>query len=573
MEDLLKRGSDLVGRQAGQGLLSAVDAEWAVQRLREFPVEEVGSSKWMDQRELIDKLNIQAHFNAQTHSDEFVVEHLVSHNRVGTLIHEILIMEIWREHLFPRLKSHLATSVDSVTSYYVIYHEVTLANLLEVCLFDNQVFRDLEDDYLLELCDWCHRKLAYLNSDVHKRNQAKEKDLKQLLKISGEEELERNCRDVDFATAISAVTILRYLCENITTLPMCVISRLLCSHDTVMALLALIENPPWVRIRKSKTEKFINNVWAPVEAFDRFKITQLDGQVWLSLNVLLVEPKCRAKYDMDDFRKERIIGLQRYFNEILFDQLPVLKDLERALDHLALGVASEGYDAKSAGLILEQVPMLREGMFKGKDWETIATNQKYATFGEEHEKSAKKRVEEMLKTIDFMCDMEQSPPMNSTEEPKENCTHGPIRVETRFQVKNTKVWERASDYKFEIDSEKVPEAIELAKDSDKVKGVRYRLKTSEMDSNKPFPANGKILVSHNGKSAEALMALPAPATKSAWKDAPPSVWLTVGLLAADGFALQLKLKKSNKNLERSKDEGLWHIYHPVGGAITVAQAL
>lgn len=70
--------------------------------------------------------------------------------------------------------------------------------------------------------------------------------------------------------------------------------------------------------------------------------------------MLLVEPKCRAKYRLDDFRKDQILNLRRYFNEVLFDQLPVLKDLERVLDHITFGLGSDESHT-SAGLILEQV--------------------------------------------------------------------------------------------------------------------------------------------------------------------------------------------------------------------------
>ena len=48
-------------------------------------------------------------------------------------------------------------------------------------------------------------------------------------------------------------------------------------------------------------------------------------QVWLAINNLVVEPKARAKYNMDEYRKDKLVGLKRYLNELMFDQLPVLK--------------------------------------------------------------------------------------------------------------------------------------------------------------------------------------------------------------------------------------------------------
>eukprot|EP00775_Hariotina_reticulata_P002322 gene2322-2630_t len=75
-----------------------------------------------------------------------------------------------------------------------------------------------------------------------------------------------------------------------------------------------------------------------------------------------------------------------------------------------------------------------------------------------------------------------------------------------------------------------------------------------------------------GSVAEALLQLPeVPLRGSVGEDAdaPAALWLTVGLLAADGFALQLKLRKSDKPTDRDRVEGSWCAYHAVGGAVTV----
>ena len=61
----------------------------------------------------------------------------------------------------------------------------------------------------------------------------------------------------------------------------------------------------------------------------------------------------------------------------------------------------------------------------------------------------------------------------------------------------------------------------------------------EPDASRPFPANGKIAVRCGGKSAEALLELPAPSTKGGVAELAAVVWVTVGLLATDGFAFQV----------------------------------
>ena len=48
-----------------------------------------------------------------------------------------------------------------------------------------------------------------------------------------------------------------------------------------------------------------------------------------------------------------------------------------------------------------------------------------------------------------------------------------------------------------------------------------------------------------------------------------TVWATIGSLSADSFALQLKLKRTQRALERDPDTGEWFAYHPSGGAVTL----
>jgi hypothetical protein len=52
------------------------------------------------------------------------------------------------------------------------------------------------------------------------------------------------------------------------------------TNDTAMALLPLLDRPPWVRRgRGGATEKFVGGSWQAVEARERHRLTQLDGQV------------------------------------------------------------------------------------------------------------------------------------------------------------------------------------------------------------------------------------------------------------------------------------------------------
>ena len=58
---------------------------------------------------------------------------------------------------------------------------------------------------------------------------------------------------------------------------------------------------------------------------------------------------------MDDFRKESVLRVRRYMNDILLDQLPILRDLQRVLDELSMGVSSQPDESQTTRLIIEQV--------------------------------------------------------------------------------------------------------------------------------------------------------------------------------------------------------------------------
>lgn len=94
-------------------------------------------------------------------------------------------------------------------------------------------------------------------------------------------------------------------------------------------------------------------------------------------------------------------------------------------------------------------------------------------------------------------------------------------------------------------------------------------------ASKPFPTQGRIAARHGDAAAEALLELPAAETKSRsdLEAIPAAIWVTIGLIAQDGFALQVKLKRAARPSERDRVEGTWHAYHAVRGAITVLESI
>ncbi|DBA71627.1 hypothetical protein WJX79_009519 [Trebouxia sp. C0005] len=567
MEHLIARAKEDVSQQAGASLLTAPEAEHIIETLRSFGLDQVGSPEWRAQHGQITTLNLQAHHNAQTHSDEFVKSALVSLDKFPVLVRELVTFEVWKANVLPLLQQHVAEQVDSMTSYMLLQHEAAVANLLEITLYHQEACEAVDEDSLLELCDWGYRKLLSLNSKVRKQHKVPDQDPKALLDVSAEEDFQAKLLEADFGAATSALTILRYLSDYLNVLPLALLTRLVTTNDTLMALVPLLEDPPWVRRRNKKTEKFIGNVWTAIESRDRLKLTQHDAQVWLMLNNLLVDPKARAKYDMDEYRKKTVLRVRRHMNDILLDQLPILKDLQRVLDELTMGVSSQQDESQTTRLIIEQVPVMRDALLKQGNWQQVADKQRQAFFSRAASaQQSKRQMDDMLKALDFMCNLQP-------DKPQAPAGHEANQTEVRFELwRKVKegVFERWEEHTCGLNPAKPAEPVSIeAEGSAGVQGLRHRLQAVEAETGRAFPANGKIVVKFGGRSAEALLELPAPSTRDGAAELPAVVWLTAGLLATDTFALQLKLKRAEKPKTRDKAAGVWYIYHAVGGAITV----
>ena len=144
------------------GPLNALEADRCVEDLCTFSFEQIGGHKWMTQHESLEKLNVQTHVNASQQRDEFVMEALVLHEKIPLLIRELVSTELWKENVFPLVHEFLSAE-NSIKGYMLLYHEAVLINLLESVLYHKQAC-EAAGDMIVELTDYCHRKLVWLLS-------------------------------------------------------------------------------------------------------------------------------------------------------------------------------------------------------------------------------------------------------------------------------------------------------------------------------------------------------------------------------------------------------------------------
>jgi len=395
-------------------LMMAPEAERLIEAIKTFGVEEVGSDGWMKQHESLQRLNLQAHHNVAAMSDEFVKEAFISLDKFNELVHELLVVEIWKEKVYPLLGSEvLEGRVGSTNIYLVLYHESVLVNLIEIMLFHKESLEALSSDSLLELVDYCHRKINYLNSGQAKEDaQLVIRSAQEVMDMSKADEMADKVKELNFGIALSSISVLRYATDYGNDLPLGVMARMLDTHDTIVQLVPLLEERPWMR-RRSKgqgkdkvrlTEVFNEGRWQVMPPEDRLKLCKADAQVWIALYNLITDPKCRGKYRYDDFRRETVTRLQRHFNEVLFDQIPMLQDLQRTVSEIVFMVTPPSAEMTQGRLILEQVPELRDALLRRRDWKKMAKNQVETVFADTEENLANLEIKigDMLKAFDFM---------------------------------------------------------------------------------------------------------------------------------------------------------------------------
>jgi hypothetical protein len=367
-------------------VVDPTEAENIVESLQKFDLRNVGSTKWMDQHRKMERLNLQAHQCAMSNSDEYVLEAFLTFNKLETLIHDLLLIEAWKEFIFPLLSERLS-SKNSMRLYFILYHEATVINLLEVFLYHKHVC-EAGGDVMLELVDYAARKLTRLNNSVlnyrnqnlsHSSTETNAIELASTLaNRSSLEELTQHYKEIDFKVCISTVSITRFLCEHAEAMPLGVVSRISDTHDLLILIIPLIENPPWTkRLDSGKWQKLIDQNWKEVKPIDLLKITKLEGQPWIALYHLLSKKVFRERYHLNNFRKGQLLRVRKYINDTLLDQLPFLADIQRYMDELALSEVQDSNSLSGSNnvFMFQQVAVMREKILKNNKWDEIVNYQ------------------------------------------------------------------------------------------------------------------------------------------------------------------------------------------------------
>ncbi|CAI8000766.1 Zinc finger MYND domain-containing protein 10 [Geodia barretti] len=132
------------------------EAEAFVSELRTFQVKQIGSDKWMTQRERLERLHLQAYSNVSQNSDEFIKDFIISYNKLPLLVHELLVVEVWRDKVFPVMLQICKAPTSSFITYIV-----------EMCEVE-------ERECVVDLLDYCHRRITAVLSEEGEEGEREE---------------------------------------------------------------------------------------------------------------------------------------------------------------------------------------------------------------------------------------------------------------------------------------------------------------------------------------------------------------------------------------------------------------
>lgn len=368
------------------------EAERYVESLRKFELTEVGGSAWMEQHRKLEKLNLQAHQNAMSNSDEYVMEAVLTFDKLGVLIHDLILIEAWKENVYPLLLNDLAGK-NNMRLYFILYHEATLVNLFEVFFYYKHVI-EAAGDKMLDMVDYICRKLTRLNSanerfrqiELNKEISSSDPDAaknlaENLEKRTPKEELDQHWLEIEYRICVTSVSLARFVCENAEVLPLGVVSRISDTHDFLLLIIPLIENPPWTRrLDNGKWQKLVDLKWTIVKPIDLLKITKLEGQPWIALYHLLAKEVFRERYALNSFRKGQLLRIRKYLNDIMLDQLPFLADVQRYMDELAVTNVPEASSIADNVFLFQQVASISDSIMRGKNMAEVAVYQKENVF-------------------------------------------------------------------------------------------------------------------------------------------------------------------------------------------------
>ncbi|ETW53283.1 hypothetical protein PFUGPA_04910 [Plasmodium falciparum Palo Alto/Uganda] len=197
-----------------------------------------------------------------------------------------------------------------ISSYILMYHELSLLNILEFILYSDHVYEHIET-YMINIISYVYSNLvSFLGT---KSEQYFVKPISEMLINEMVLEEEDNTYNIDkLKIYLNIINILRNITDRIHLLNNTVVNKIV-DYDMLLILIPLIEKKPW---------RHQNYVFEKNE-------------------------KIKKEYKIKELRK--------YMNEHMYEQLPPIKSLHTFIEHLYIS-KSIFPDKKNSYLMIDVVP-------------------------------------------------------------------------------------------------------------------------------------------------------------------------------------------------------------------------
>ena len=212
-------------------------------KIKEISFETIGSSEFIEHHALLNKLNMQEMKNILTGGEDIIMTQFIDHDKLKLLIKELYIINTFKEKVYPTIKDKII-KLCSIKTYFILYHEAVLVNLIENFLYSITACQAAED-YLVDVIEYAYKMISkYVackmknpddtlnygnNSSLFGNNKADEElSLEDKIKKINEQvkdkendikEMEEKFKEIEFGIAMSCINILRYISDHLEQLP------------------------------------------------------------------------------------------------------------------------------------------------------------------------------------------------------------------------------------------------------------------------------------------------------------------------------------------------------------------
>lgn len=390
-------------------VLTNFEAEEIISKLPKLTLEEYGSEKMIRKHNSLERLNMQSIKNALLGGEDFILETFVQYEKIKDLITELYLSWAFKKYIYPKIAKEII-DINSVKTYIILYHEAVIVNLLENFFFHVTACTTAEE-HIVDIIEYCYEYASKLINVNPKTEEIQAKYSTNAKKEESElEEMDSKIKDLQLNIGLSSISIIRYITDHLNQLPFPVRHHMMDVKDIPMILVALMEYKPWIRRIYKKTvqssslkeqgeyeeEIYENNKWVKVSSLGN-KLPKIEAQIWICLYNLFMNQDNTKKYEITEFRKSNLLRLRKYMNDNLFDQIPPLQQMYRALEEMSL--MSCNSSTTSNPFIVEMVPTLYNNLNQGKKNETYYNEVAKKILEYNFKKSDKKRDMDLISEV------------------------------------------------------------------------------------------------------------------------------------------------------------------------------